>query len=98
MRLSDFKQGTRRAKPKPNHPDKMKTLPKMQSSLQTAQHLNAMVAALSRESDLEVVRDNEAGTVAVSVKGRNLTVFRAIEKQKGGAWIVSARAGLLSQI
>jgi nitrogen fixation protein FixH len=76
----------------------MKTLPKMQSSLQTAQHLNAMVAALSRESDLEVVRDNEAGTVAVSVKGRNLTVFRAIEKQKGGAWIVSAMAGLLSQI
>ena len=76
----------------------MKTLPKMQSSLQTAQNLNAMVAALSRESDLEVVRDNEAGTVAVSVKGRNLTVFRAIEKQKGGAWIVSAMAGLLSQI
>ena len=69
---------------------------KFVSSLAPREHLLAMVDALVATGDFTVVRDNEAGTVTITHTARGVEVFRALEKEAGGAWIVSSAEGLLS--
>lgn len=64
----------------------------MTSRLWTKEETDQAIAAIkskaadSGHANIYVIRDDDAGTVKVTVNGRQ--VFMGIEKSNGGAWIV----------